>query len=543
MLAPIKPTQRWFRSATRGWLLLGLTVVSLSSGCKRKQPVSGVAAKVEVSAAAPGVAVVGAGASSAAVGGNAGGVGAGQPEVRWEVGVQEPLMRMSAATAKSLQRGYKALNAKRWEECAAAFSEVAAAMPDYLDARYYQARALVMQEKYAEARAAAEALIQRNYVAYVRRIEGEKEFAGLRGSAEWAAYQRTAVQLQSAYLQGLSGGVVLVMRLASAKPMSYQAVSSSAPALREAKLELQQEVLHFDPETGRYRQLTATGGRVLAAQRSADGKTLVLALAERAQHNAGKLWFVDPQFAFLDLATLEVAGPVAMKGSVPQITIGFSKGGVPLLAAAEALEAPIATYQLDSARIGLVKVPEEQGLFGERTEVWVDDLQHSERRVPADVTPALDLHSFSVGPAGAVVTSAQKLEGSSFVWSPAHKQLLYAGAFDACAALDKRKESAQDKNGLYLYDLDKKTAQRLEAARSTYETLWLSEDWLAYETGINADSRVQVRNVKTGKSIVLSTRYGGGLYGVSAHKCDEPLATTDSEAAALPPPPPSEEEN
>jgi hypothetical protein len=91
--------------------------------------------------------------------------------------------------------------------------------------------------------------------------------------------------------------------------------------------------------------------------------------------------------------------------------------------------------------------------------------------------------------------------------------------------------------------VDKKTAQRLDAARSTYETLWLSEDWLAYETGINADSRVQVRNVKTGKSIVLSTRYGGGLYGVSAHKCDEPLATTDSEAAALPPPPPSEEEN
>jgi hypothetical protein len=195
------------------------------------------------------------------------------------------------------------------------------------------------------------------------------------------------------------------------------------------------------------------------------------------------------------------------------------------------------SFQIDSAKTGAVKVAEEQGLYGERTEVWVDDLQHSERRLPADVKPAAELQSFTItdpgSETGKVVTSAVKLAGDSFSWSPGHKLLVYAGAFDACAALDKRKEVQKDKNGLFVYDLDKKAAQRIDAARTTYEAQWISDDYLAYETGIDADSRVTLYNLKTGEKTVLLARHGGGLYGISAHKCEELPP-----AAALPTPPP-----
>ena len=126
-----------------------------------------------------------------------------------------------------------------------------------------------------------------------------------------------------------------MQRTAAAKPVKYDPVVDAALAkagLREAKLDLKQEIVHFDPVAGRYRPLTHSEGRVLAAQRSADGKTVVFVQAERAQHRAGKLWFVDPQLGFIDLATLDTAGPVPIKGSYDHLSIGFSKEGAAMVA-------------------------------------------------------------------------------------------------------------------------------------------------------------------------------------------------------------------
>jgi hypothetical protein len=471
-----------------------------------------------------------------------------------EIGVTDPTPRMNGATAKALQRGYKALNARNWEDCAAAFSEVTAALPDYLDARYYTARALLNQAKAAEARQQLEGLLRRNYPAYVGRAATGKEWLALRTSPEWAAYQQAEARIKTAYTAGLQTGLLLVLRTAAAKPVKYEAVADPDKAkegLREAKLDLKQEAAHYDPVTGRYRLITHTDGQVLAAERSPDGKTVALLLGERAQHKAGKLWLADPLLALVDLTTLETAGPIALRGSYEHIEVGFSKDGVPTWSATAAAAekgagaAAGGSFQIDSARTGVVKINDEQGLFGERTEVWADDLQHTERRLPADVKPAEDLQSFVVtapgSDAGKAVTSALKVAGDSFAWSPGHKLLVYAGAFDACAALDKRKEVQKDKNALYLYDPGKNAAQRIDATRSTYETKWLTDGLLAFETGLGDDSRVSVYNVATGEKTTLQTRHGAGLYGLSTHKCDDaPTPEVEADAApALPPPPPA----
>ena len=174
--------------------------------------------------------------------------GSGQPAVVIEgdkaavpaipVGMTDPLARLTSPTAKSLQRGYKALNAKNWEECATAFSEVTAALPDYLDARYYTARALLNQAKPAEARQQLEELLKRNYVAYAGRAASGKDWLALRTSPEWEPYKQAEARIKAAYATGLSSGLTLVQRTAAAKPIKYVAVADAAQAkegLQEAK--------------------------------------------------------------------------------------------------------------------------------------------------------------------------------------------------------------------------------------------------------------------------------------------------------------------
>lgn len=510
-------------------------------GCKKADPGASAPGKGTETAAGP------AGSATAATEAGAATKPAGTatppaaPPI--EVGMADAWGRMSSATAKSLQRGYKGLNGKKWEECSAAFGEVTTALPDYLPARFYTARCLLMQGKPAEARQALEDLARRNPLAYAGRIATAKDWQPLRDSPEWAAWQQAEARIKTAYAAGLSSGLVMVARLSGAKPVKYEPVAGGEAGLREAKLELGGEAVHYDPVTARYRVVTNTEGKVLAAQRSPDGKTLVFLLAEKAQNKGAKLWFVEPQLGSLDLATLEVIGPAPVKGRFEHVVIGFSKDGTPQLSAQASPDGESGTWQMDSARTGLVKVPEETGITGERTEVWVDDLQHTERRLPEDIKPAADLQSFVIGEGGAPVTSALKLEGGSFTWAPGHKLLAYAGLFDACAALDKEdakgKGKDKDKNGLFLYDVEKKAAQRIDAARTTYLASWVDDNTLAFETGVGADSRVNLYDVRGQKKTVLPARHGAGLFGVSSHKCEEPPAPP-SEGEALPAPPPAE---
>ena len=506
---------------------LGVAVL-LGAGCKGK----GTAPR-------PPEAAGGTGAADAAQKASAGGAGAPAPAVPLEpVGMTDPVARMQSAAAKALTRGYKGLNGKKWDECVAGFSEVVTAMPDYLLARAYVARCQVMQGAMADARGQLEELLRRNYVAYAPRTASGKDWAALRGSPEWPAYQQAEARIKRSYVHGLDGGVVLIVRMSAAKPPKYEAVKGGPDGLREARLELGQEAVHFDPATGRFRPLTSTDGKIVSALRSPDGKTLAFVLAERVQNQGAKLLFVDPQLGHVDLRTLETVGPVPIKGTFTQLSLGFSKAGAPTLGVTQGDSPAASAYQMDSARTGAVKIPDDQGLFGERNEIWVDDLQHTERRLSSDIKLAADLQSFILGEAEVVqtVTSAQKLEGSSIQWAPGRLLVSYAGVFNACEALDKTRGD-KDKNGLYVYDLTKRSAQRVDAARTTYETQWASDDYLLFETGIDAESRVTLYQLKTQQKTQLPTRFGAGLYGISAHKCEDPPPVTTGEGDALPPPP------
>ena len=435
------------------------------------------------------------------------------------IGMADPFPRLTGPAAKALDRGYKALRAKKGDEASAAFAEVATAAPDYTSGRYQWARALAMEGKLPEAREQLEELLARDFVAYAGRARTGKEWKALRESPEWAKLEAAEGRYRTAYAEGLGRGFVFVARSRPAKV--------EAPAAGEGKLELNQDVYHYDPVTARYRRLSG-GGQVYAAMRAPDGKTLAVLHVSRLRKGPAGDLFVDPQGGFLDLATLEAVGPFKIEGAYHQVAIGFGGGG-PLWSTQTAPNTDGGTFQVDTARTGLAKgaaAPAGERTFAQATQVWHSGLENAS---PAGVTMAKDARSFTLQGGGAI-TAARELSPASIEWSPAKKRLTYAGKLDACKVLAEGDKAV--KNELFVYDVEKKTAQRIDSGVSEFETLWLDDDLLAYENGIGAKGTLNLYALGAHKKTQLAPRHGAGLYGVPSLRCQAPAESDEPAAPA-----------
>ncbi len=457
------------------------------------------------------------------------------------VGMQSPFSHLSNEALTASNRGWAALKVKKYEDAATAFLDVAAQLPDYLNARYQAARALVLAGKMAEARAQFEDLLRRNYPGFVDRPSKQKELAPFRGSPEWATYQQAEGRIRSDYADGLSQGLVLVARSGAVDAPVFAA--GRIAGQQEAKLDWKQEAYHYDVASGRFRPLSATDGHVLAALRSSDGKRLVYVTAERlgrlekdaADPSKAKTWFVEPQLWFIDLVNLDVAGPIKLTGGYEELTIGFGKSGTPLLAIAGFVAgtgegSAAGTYEMDTARTGLTKAASDPDLAGERVTIRPDRLQVSEQPAPANVTLADDRHSLRLGQSGSVITSARTLSPTALAWSPAQSLFAYAGQLDTCAALrDEKAKGAQ--NELFVYEVEKKSAARIDSGASGFALQWLSDTLLAYESGAGAKSTVNLYDVTARKKTALPLKNGAGFVGIPTWTCG-PTAPTP--AAGVP---------
>lgn len=459
------------------------------------------------------------------------------------VGMAEPFAKLSNTGAKPFNSGYAALKAKKYDEAAALFAEVTTTLPDYLPARFQAARAYLQAANPVGTRQQLEELLSRNFIAYAAK-SASKEFAVFRTSPEWPAYQQAEARIRAAYAQGLGQDLVFVARSGSFDPPSW--TPGARKGLADANLETKQEVYHFDPDHGRYRPLTATDGRVLAALRSGDGKRLVFVTASHIQSEGEKKYFVEPQFGFLDLTTLETAGPIKLGGGYEELTIGFGASGTPLVATPGALAAageglPAGTYELDTARTGLTKAASDPEIKGERVLVRYERLTHSDRPLPTEVTLAEDRHSVKLG-AGGLITSARTLSESSLAWSPGQRFFVYAGQLDACAAArDDKSKAAQ--NELFAYEVEKKAAVRIDAGPSAFDSQWLGDYLLAYETGAGAKSGLALYDMAAHKKTVLPLHHGAGFYGVPTVECGAaapaPAPAAPAAAPAAPAPAPA----
>lgn len=427
------------------------------------------------------------------------------------IGMADPFQRMSSGAAKALDRGYKALRTKKYDEAAEAFAETLTAVPDHTATRFQRARALVNAGKLPEARQELEQLLARDFIAYAGRAEKPKEWKALRDSPEWATYQSAEARYKAAYGQGLDKGFVFVARHREGKPAVFSG--------DEAKLDLNQEVYHYDPATSRYRRLTWTDGRVFAAMRAPDGKSLAFISATKLRRGEKGDLFVDPQAGYLDLTTLETVGPFPISGAFYEVSLGFGPGGA-LFATESTPGVDGGTFMVDTARTGMAKASAPPA--GERTWAQVAQVWHSGKGSPAGATMAADHRSFSLE-GGKQITSARELADSALEWSPSKKRITYAGKLDACKIL---RGGDKSKNELFVYDVDKKSAQRIDTGVSEFETLWLSDDLLAYENGIGNAGTVNLYNFPEHKKVTLTPRHGAGIYGVPSLNCQEAAAPT-----------------
>ena len=122
--------------------------------------------------------------------------------------------------------------------------------------------------------------------------------------------------------------------------------------------------------------------------------------------------------------------------------------------------------------------------------------------------------------------AARPIAQSSLGWSPGSSRLTYAGKLDACKIL---KGEAKDKNELYVYDKTRRSAQRVAAAVSPFETLWLDDDRLVYEGGVGKDGKIHIYTFSTHADEALGTRHGAGLYGVPTLACEQAETGVDED--------------
>src|SRR4051794_27492837 len=88
-------------------------------------------------------------------------------------GAADPVAGPPPDAGKALQRGYKALKAKKWDEAQAELKTVVTAAPDYGPARWALVRALAGGGKIAEITPQWEALMARDYVAYAGKLDSQ----------------------------------------------------------------------------------------------------------------------------------------------------------------------------------------------------------------------------------------------------------------------------------------------------------------------------------------------------------------------------------
>jgi hypothetical protein len=446
------------------------------------------------------------------------------------IGTTDPFARLSSAAGTALQKGYKAQRSKKWDEATAAFKEVIAAAPDYAPARWQLVRTLALSGVYTEIPAAYEAMIARDYVGTAAKLDKPKEMNGLRGAPEWAKITELRERYKSAWAAGLDKGFFFVARTRAAAEPKFEGGAT------DASLALNQEVFHYDPEGKRFRRMTDSDGGAFALHRAPDGKMLVFLVAPKLHREGGADAFTDPKVGVIDLTTLETIGPYSQKGRFDQVVLGANKSGQPLFTFYSA--STPATYSFDTAKTGLAKIEGDAIIpIGGETRAWPNQVAHVAAAQVEKVKLADGASQFTIEGVDGPILAARPLQASSLEWSPGKTRLTYAGKLDACKILKAAPGEKADKNELYVYDVTKKSAQRIAAAISGFETLWLDDDRLVYEGGVGKDGQIHVYAMTAHADATLPTKNGAGLYGVPTLACeraetnvDESVTETESEA-------------
>jgi tetratricopeptide (TPR) repeat protein len=228
--------------------------------------------------------------------------------------------RLPAATAMRLNgEGKQFYRQERWEAARDKYLAAFAADPQLLGALLNVACSYSRQRRYAEAAQAAVKLIRRSYVPWSREVEEAADLGVLRDHAgAMAQIQAARQEAAAAWGAAVRKGVLFVAR--TKPPVNLKGAGVLV-------LGLNQEIFAWLPETGRYLQVTAEDGRVLAYARSDDGQRVGYLLAGKvvrvSDREAGVLRGLS--LRVLDLGTMTPGAAIPVAGDVARAALRFGK--------------------------------------------------------------------------------------------------------------------------------------------------------------------------------------------------------------------------
>jgi hypothetical protein len=234
-------------------------------------------------------------------------------------GVADPF-RAPAEAATKLNADAKVLYRQgKWEEARAKYRAAEAADPDFLAPRLNVACSFVRQERFDEAVTEVKVLLDRAYVPWSREVLEAADLGALKVQPQMAEVKRALVAGAAAWGAGLDESVIFVGRLREALHV---------PEARSGEFILNphQEVFAFTPATGRFRQLTAEDGHVVAVARSSDGRRIAYITAQKFIRGA-KAGLDGVAIRELTLATMTAGVPVPVPGPVADIGVRNTSRG------------------------------------------------------------------------------------------------------------------------------------------------------------------------------------------------------------------------
>jgi hypothetical protein len=224
------------------------------------------------------------------------------------------VVHVPAAAALALNAEGKALyRQERWPEAYRRYRAALETDPQFLAPALNAACALARQDRFAEAAREAAALVRQGFIPWGREALEAADLAVLHVRPEMEALRVTLGDAAARWGKSVMDGLFFVARTKPAVKLEGSGV---------LVLGLNQEIFAWLPAAGRYLQVTADDGRVLAAVRSDDGRTVVYIRGGKLVR-AGQTPAVLRGLSLrrLEVATMTLGPPVELPGDVLTLSL------------------------------------------------------------------------------------------------------------------------------------------------------------------------------------------------------------------------------
>ena len=210
---------------------------------------------------------------------------------------------------------------ERWAEAREKYRAALAADPDLLGAQLNLACSFSRQGLYTEAADEAVKLIRRAFVPWNRETVEAADLGILQDHEVYAKVKSARAEAAASWGKTVRDGIFFVARTKPPLSVAGQGV---------LVLGLNQELFAWIPETGRYFQVTAEDGRVLAFAVSADRRRVAYLLAGKTVRQAGETDLLRGlSLRVLDIPTMSPGKSVPIPGDIKKAQLWFSS--VPML--------------------------------------------------------------------------------------------------------------------------------------------------------------------------------------------------------------------